>query len=92
MICEDTLTNALVKELCSGRALKEAMQNKREIEASAEARAMRDVKSSLGKPIGAVPQHEYFLLANKYGTECWDDREFVRDFFKSQSHLRAGHI
>jgi hypothetical protein len=92
MICEDALTDALVKELCSGRALKEAMQNQREIAASAEARAMKDAKSTLGKPIGAIPQHEYFLLANKYGTECWDDREFVRDFFKSQSHLRAGHI
>ena len=92
MICEEALTDARVKELCSGRALKEAMQNKREIEAAAEARAMRDAKSSLGTAIGAVPQHEYFLLANKYGTECWDDREFVRDFFKSQSHLRAGHI
>ena len=92
MICEEALTDALVKELCSGRQLKESLQNKREIEAAAEARAMRDAKSSLGKPIGAIPQHEYFLLANKYGTECWDDREFVRDFFKSQSHLRAGHI
>jgi hypothetical protein len=92
MICDTALTDALVKELCSGRALKEAMQNKREIAASAEARMMKDAKSPLGKPIGAIPQHEYFLLANKYGTECWDDREFVRDFFKSQSHLRAGHI
>lgn len=92
MICDAELNNALVKELCSGRMLKEAMQNQREIAASAEARAMKDAKSSLGKPIGAIPQHEYFLLANKYGTECWDDREFVRDFFKSQSHLRAGHI
>ena len=92
MICEDALTDALVKELCSGRALKEAMQNQREIAASAEARAMKDAKSTLGKPIGAIPQNEYFFLANKYGTECWDDRGFVRDFFKSQSHLRAGHI
>lgn len=92
MICEEALTDALVKELCSGRALKEAMQNQREIAASAEARAMKDAKSSLGKPVGAIPQHEYFLLANKYGTECWDDREFVRDFFKSQSHLKAGDI
>jgi len=46
MICEDALTDALVKELCSGRALKEAMQNQREIAASAEARAMKDAKSS----------------------------------------------
>jgi hypothetical protein len=53
---------------------------------------MKDAKSILGKPIGAIPQHEYFLLANKYGNECWDDRGFVRDFFKSQTHLRAGNV
>ena len=92
MICDDAITDALVKELCSGRKFKEALQNKREIEAAAEARSMKDAKSILGKPIGAIPQHEYFLLANKYGNECWDDRSFVRDFFKSQTHLRAGNI
>lgn len=92
MICDDAITDALVKELCSGRKFKEALQNKREIEAAAEARSMKDAKSILGKPIGAIPQHDYFLLANKYGSECWDDREFVRDFFKSQTHLRAGNI
>ena len=92
MICSDALTDALVKELCSGRKFKEALQNKREIEAAAEARAMREAKSTLGKPIGAIPQYEYLNIANKYGSECWDDRSFVRDFFKSQSHLRAGNI
>jgi len=92
MICDEAMTNALVKELCSGRLLKENMQRKREIEAAAEARRMKDAKSIAGKAIGSIPQHEYFLLGSKYGMECWDDRGFVRDFFKSQSHLRAGHI
>ena len=92
MICEDALTDALVKELCSGRKFKEALQNKREIEAAAEARAMRDAKSILGKAVGSIPQYEYMNIASKYGAECWDDREFVRDFFKSQSHLKAGNI
>jgi hypothetical protein len=53
---------------------------------------MREVKSVAGKPVGAIPQREYLLLAQKYGAECWDDRGFVRDFFKSQSHLKAGNI
>lgn len=92
MICDEAMTNALVKELCSGRLLKENMQRKREIEAAAEARRMKDAKSIAGKAIGAIPQHEYFLLGNKYGMECWDDRGFVRDFFKSQSHLKAGEV
>jgi len=92
MICDEAMTNALVKELCSGRLLKENMQRKREIEAAAEARRMKDAKSIAGKAIGSIPQHEYFLLGNKYGMECWDDRGFVRDFFKSQSHLKAGEV
>jgi hypothetical protein len=53
---------------------------------------MKDAQSTLGKPVGAIPQHEYFLIGSKYGMECWDDREFVRDFFKRESHLKAGDI
>lgn len=92
MFAEEQINAALVRELCSGRQLMESMEKRREIEAAAEARAMRESKSMLGTPVGAVPQREYLLLANKYGNECWDDREFVRDFFKSQSHLKAGNI
>jgi hypothetical protein len=68
------------------------LENRREIEAAAEAKKMREVKSIAGKPFGSIPQREYMLLAQKYGSECWDNREFVRDFFKSQSHLKAGNI
>ena len=92
MICEDAITDALVKEICSGRQFKEAIHTQREIKAAADARAMKEAKSTLGKTIGAIPQYEYLNIANKYGSECWDDRSFVRDFFKSQSHLRAGNI
>lgn len=92
MIAEEEINAALIRELCSGRKLMESLENRREIEAAAEAKKMREVKSIAGKPVGSIPQREYLLLANKYGSECWDDREFVRDFFKSQSHLKAGNI
>jgi hypothetical protein len=92
MICDEEFNAALVRELCSGRLLMEAKQKVREQAASAEARAMKNAQSTLGKPVGAIPQHEYFLIGNKYGMECWDDREFVRDFFKRESHLKAGNI
>jgi len=92
MIQEEEITAALVRELCSGRKFVESLERRREIEASAEARVMRETKSIVGSPVGSVPQREYLLLANKYGNDCWDDREFVRDFFKSQSHLKAGNI
>jgi hypothetical protein len=92
MFAEEEINAALVRELCSGRKFIESLEKRREIEASAEARKMREVKSIAGKPVGSIPQREYLLLANKYGAECWDDRGFVRDFFKSQSHLKAGNI
>jgi hypothetical protein len=92
MFAEEEINAALVRELCSGRKFIESLEKRREIEASAEARKMREVKSIAGKPVGSIPQREYLLLANKYGNECWDDRQFVRDFFKSQSHLKAGNI
>ena len=92
MFAEEEINAALVRELCSGRKFIESLEKRREIEASAEARKMREVKSIAGKPVGSIPQREYLLLANKYGNECWDNRESVRDFFKSQSHLKAGNI
>lgn len=92
MFANEEINAALVRELCSGRKFMESLEKRREIEAAAEARKMREVKSIAGKPVGSIPQREYLLLANKYGNECWDDREFVRDFFKSQSHLKAGNI
>jgi hypothetical protein len=92
MLAEEEINAALIKELCSGRKFIESLERRREIEAAAEARKMREVKSIAGKPVGSIPQREYLLLANKYGNECWDDRGFVRDFFKTQSHLKAGNI
>ena len=92
MLINEEINAALVRELCSGRKFSESMEKRREIEAAEEERKMREVKSIAGKPVGSIPQREYLLLANKYGNECWDDRTFVRDFFKSQSHLKAGNI
>ena len=92
MFANEEINAALVRELCSGRKFVESLEKRREIEAAAEARKMREVKSIAGKPVGSIPQREYLLLANKSGNECWDDRTFVRDFFKSQSHLKAGNI
>ena len=78
---QEAMTAALVKELCSGRQLMDALGNKREIEAATIAAASK--KHTPGKHfrhVAEIPQREYLLMANKYGVECWDDREFVRDF------------
>jgi len=93
-ISEAALNHALITELCSGRKFMEAKQELRERDCAREALAARGHKSipQLGKLAAVIPQHEYFIMRERYGEECWHDREFVRDFQKTQSHLAVHKI
>lgn len=94
MISQEEMTSALIKELCSGRMLMETKQQFREIDAATEAKALLDRKTpaALGKAVAVVPQHEYFLLRNKYGAECWHDPQFVRDFQRLEPSMAVHKI
>jgi len=93
MISEEAMTDALVKELCSGRQLMETKQKFREISAAQEADTLRGVKTgALGRAVAVVPTHEYFLIRNKYGEDAWPDREFIRDFQKFHPELSPNAV
>ena len=93
MISEEAMTDALVKELCSGRQLMETKQKFREISAAQEADTLRGVKTgALGRAVAVVPTHEYFLIRNKYGEDAWHDREFIRDFQKFHPELSPNAV
>lgn len=79
---EEAMTAALIRELCSGRQFLDSLQQYREASAAeiaAESRKFAPKKSGF-RHIAEIPQREYLQMAQKYGTECWEDREFVRDF------------
>lgn len=88
------LTDALVKELCSGRMLMETRQHLREHVAAAEATAMRGHKAinGLGKCVAVIPQHEWFLMRAKYGDEAMHDKGFIRDFQKLEPSMAVNKI
>lgn len=88
------LTDALVKELCSGRMLMETRQHLREHVAAAEATLMRGHKAieGLGKCVAVIPQHEWFLLREKYGHEAMHDKGFIRDFRKHEPSMAANDL
>lgn len=93
MISEEAMTDALVKELCSGRQLMETKQKFREIAAAQEADTLRNkTNSALGRAVAVVPTHEYFLIRNKYGEDAWHDREFIRDFQKFHPELSPNAV
>lgn len=94
-IATDTaMTDALVKELCSGRKMMEERQHMREHVAAAEASALRGHRSikGLGKCVAVIPQHEWFLLRAKYGEEAMTDRGFIRDFQKHEPSMAVHKV
>lgn len=87
------MTDALVKELCSGRQLMETKQKFREIAAAQETDTLRGITTgALGRAVAVVPAHEYFLIRNKYGDDAWHDREFIRDFQKFHPEMAPNAI
>ena len=94
MISSDALDAALVRELCSGRQLMETRQQLREVDAAKEAKSMLGHRSitGLGKAVAVVPQHEWFLMREKYGEDCWGDNGFVRDFQRLEPSMAVHKI
>ncbi len=92
LISDEAVNFALMKELCSGRALMETMQSQREMAAAKEAAEARKHGTKNWKLAAVIPQHEYFILGQKYGMDCWNDRGFIKDFQKTQPHLAVSKI
>ena len=90
IIADAELTDALITELRTGRKLMETRQQFREKGAAEEAKELRGkTHPVLGKALAVVPQHEFFLMRNKYGADCWHDREFVRDFQRLEPAMKV---
>lgn len=94
MVSNEALDAALVRELCSGRQLMETRQQFREIDAAAEAKALIGHKTipGLGKAVAVIPQHEWFLMREKYGNDCWNDRGFIRDFQRLEPSMAVHKV
>ena len=93
-LSDAVMNAALIRELCSGRAFVEQMAKKRENDAAliaAKDRQHVNAKSTLRK-LAEIPQREYLLMAQKYGSECWDDREFMKDFQRLEPDLAVNKI
>ena len=93
-LSDAAMNAALIRELCSGRAFVEQMAKKRENDAAliaAKDRQHGNAKSTLRK-LAEIPQREYLLMAQKYGSECWDDREFMKDFQRLEPDLAVNKI
>lgn len=87
---DEAMTSAMIDELCHGRHFCAALAEAREIEAAKIAKTARQFKGHKAfRHVAEIPQDEYYRIALKYGQECWDDREFVRDFQRFEPALKV---
>ena len=73
---------ALIREIKTGFQLEKATQETREIEARAQAQALKAHRTlkGLGKCVGVIPDREFFRLTAKYGHAEVHSKEFMQYF------------
>lgn len=88
------LDNALVHELRTGIKLKEALEERREIQAAHDAREAKMAKEmpGLGKRVFTMPDWEFFNLCNKYGHAEVHSKGFMQYAQEKFPHLAAGKV
>jgi hypothetical protein len=92
---DEAMTDALIKELCSGRQFLDSLQKRREIEAAEVAKTYRQIGRQKGAKmvhLMEIPQREYLQIAQKYGEEAWRDREFIRDAQRLEPTMASNKI
>ena len=88
------INRALIKEIQTGFQLEKATQEKRTIEAEAQAQALKNHKTinGFGKAIGVIPEREFFRLTKKYGHAEVHSKDFLRYFQKKFPSLSPNKI
>jgi hypothetical protein len=84
---------AFEREVRTGLELKKATEEKRELQARAQAKQFRDMKrvKGLGKCVAVIPPWEFFRLKQKYGKEVHSN-EFLQYFQKKHPELAPNRI
>jgi len=93
-IADEECTAALLRELRWGRQVKQTFEQVREADAGREAFAARGHKSipGIGKMVAAVPAYEFFTIREKYGADCWHDKQFLRDFQRLEPAMASNKL
>ncbi len=83
------VNRALIREITTGFQLIKENERREELQAAAEAKALKAHKTvkGLGKCVAVIPQDEWFRLNKKYGHEEVHSKEFIRYFNKRFPHL-----
>ena len=83
------INRALEREIRTGFQLIKANEQREELEAAAQAKALQGHKpiKGLGRCVAVMPQDEFFRLQKKYGRQEVHSREFLSYFQRRFPHL-----
>lgn len=89
------INRALMREITTGIALKQAWEGEREKICAKEAEKIKDHQKFGFKNMRCVavtPAWEWFNLRKKYGNQAMHDRGFIKDYQKRFPHLAPNKI
>lgn len=89
------INRALMREITTGIALKQAMENEREKICAQEVERIKNSQKFGFKNLRCVavtPGWEWFNLRKKYGNEAMHDKGFIKDYQKRFPHLAPNKL
>lgn len=91
LVTEAAVNDALIREIRLGFELEKGLAEERHRSAAAESFRDRESRTvnGLGKPILNIDQRDYFRAIQKFGPDCWADREFIRDVQRLEPDLKV---
>ncbi len=92
---KEALTDAFYQEVRKGLQLEDSLQQIREAACAQLAKAAKDAGTRGpmgGRILAYIPQKDYLQIGMKYGMECWDDPEFIRDHQKLEPDMHVNKI
>ena len=89
------VNRALMREITTGIALKEAWENERETFCAQEVQRIKDTQKAHIKGMRCVavtPAWEWFNMRKKYGHEAMHDKGFIKDYQKRFPNLTPNKL
>lgn len=92
MIQFEGIAPEVVAELARGRYAREALElakTKRSLETQAAASGMHRTEDGIGRAILSIPPLSYHYWGQRLGYGCWDDKQFVAEYWRDNPGARA---
>lgn len=90
-LLEAAVNDALIREIRTGFELEKWRAEERHRAAAKEAHGARGHRTAgaLGKQVLEIDARDWFRAREKFGGDCWHDKEFIKDVQRLEPELKV---